>query len=32
MKQNENFQFTTAANKDFQLIPLEHDPFIYILH
>lgn len=32
MKQNENFQFTTSANKDFQFIPLEHEPLIYILH
>lgn len=32
MQQNENFQFTTAANTDFQFIPLERDPFIYIRH
>lgn len=32
MKQNENFQFTTATNKDFQFILLGHDPLIYILH
>lgn len=31
MKQNKNFQFTTAANKHFQFIPLEHDPLILIL-